>query len=197
MQRFEIAIDGPQRHAEAIRELLRGDAGAACTQGFGEGEQAGFLAHEGIAYNKPDKRLSKRAGNVKLMQTNTIPPNAISWFEIPVTDMKRSAELYTRMIGRDLKLEDFGGVPHAVFTVSRTDVAVTGALVEDASRSRGAGVTIYLAVASVPAALDRAVAAGAKVVQPVTDIGPFGTIALLADLDGNVVGLHTEKAVAS
>jgi predicted enzyme related to lactoylglutathione lyase len=130
------------------------------------------------------------------MQNNPIPPNAISWFEIPVTNMKRSAELYARVIGRDLKLEDFGGVPHAVFSVSQTDVAVTGALVEDASRSRGAGVTIYLAVASVPAALDRAVAAGAKVVQPATDIGPFGTIALLADLDGNVVGIHTEKAVA-
>ncbi len=134
------------------------------------------------------------------MQTNpspaapSVPPNAITWFEIPVTDLKRSAELYARMLGRDLKLEDFGGVPHAVFTVSRTDIAVTGALVEDASRSRGAGVTIYLAVASVPAALDRAVAAGAKVVRPVTDIGPFGTIALLADLDGNVVGIHTEKA---
>jgi predicted enzyme related to lactoylglutathione lyase len=123
----------------------------------------------------------------------SVPPNAITWFEIPVTDLKRSTELYTRLIGRELKLEDFGGVPHAVFTVSQTDVAVTGALVEDASRSRGAGVTIYLAVASVPAALERGVAAGAKVVQPVTDIGPFGTIALLADLDGNVIGIHTEK----
>jgi predicted enzyme related to lactoylglutathione lyase len=137
------------------------------------------------------------------MQTNpaqtapSVPPNAITWFEIPVTNMKRSAELYARMIGRDLKVEDFGGVPHAVFTVSQTDVAVTGALVEDSSRSRGAGVTIYLPVASVPAALARAVAAGAKVVKPVTDIGPFGTIALLADLDGNVVGIHTEKSVAS
>jgi len=41
---------------------------------------------------------------------------------------------------------------------------------------------------------DRAVAAGGKVVQPTTDLGPHGTIALIRDLDGNVVGIHTAKA---
>ena len=32
--------------------------------------------------------------------------------------------------------------------------------------------------------------AGAKIVQPRTEIGPHGTIALIEDLDGNVIGLH-------
>ena len=35
---------------------------------------------------------------------------------------------------------------------------------------------------------------GGKLIQPTTDIGPHGTIALIADRDGNVVGLHTTKA---
>ena len=133
------------------------------------------------------------------MQNNssTAPIHSLNWFEIPVTDIKRSAELYGRIIGRPLEHEDFGGVAHAVFAVTKQDHAVTGALIEDASRPRGAGVTIYLDVASVPAALDRALAAGANVVQPATDIGPFGTIALFADYDGNVIGIHTEKAVVS
>jgi predicted enzyme related to lactoylglutathione lyase len=56
------------------------------------------------------------------------------------------------------------------------------------------GVTIYLDVAAVQPAVDRAVAAGGKIVDPVTDIGPFGTIALIGDSDGNVVGVHTATA---
>jgi predicted enzyme related to lactoylglutathione lyase len=37
------------------------------------------------------------------------------------------------------------------------------------------------------------VAAGAKLVQPTTDIGPFGTAAQFEDFDGNVVGLHAPR----
>jgi predicted enzyme related to lactoylglutathione lyase len=130
------------------------------------------------------------------MQTKSTPTNAINWFEIPVANLDRAAAFYTTVIGRPLKHEVFGGVPHAMFATAETKTTVTGALIEDATRPRGAGVTIYLDVAGVQAAVERALAAGGKVIQPTTDIGPFGTIALIADLDGNVVGVHTE-AVAS
>ena len=36
--------------------------------------------------------------------------------------------------------------------------------------------------------------AGGKVVMPKTDIGPPGFIALVRDTEGNVVGLHSERA---
>jgi predicted enzyme related to lactoylglutathione lyase len=128
------------------------------------------------------------------MQNNSTPTNAITWFEIPVANLDRAAAFYSKVVGRPLKHEVFGGVPHAMFATAETKTTVTGALVEDAKRPRGAGVTIYLDVDGVQAAVDRAVAAGGKIVQPTTDIGPFGTVALIADLDGNVVGVHTEKA---
>jgi predicted enzyme related to lactoylglutathione lyase len=128
------------------------------------------------------------------MQNKSAPTNALTWFEIPVANLDRAAAFYTKLVARPLKHEVFGGVPHAMFATAETKTTVTGALVEDAKRPRGAGVTIYLDVDGVQAAVDRAVAAGGKVIQPTTDIGPFGTIALIADLDGNVVGVHTEKA---
>ncbi len=122
--------------------------------------------------------------------------HAINWFEIPVRDLGKAAAFYGEMLGRPLSQEVFGGIPHAMFATTG-DHVVTGALIQDPKREPGArGVTIYLDVASVQPAVDRAVAAGGKLVQPTTDIGPHGTIALIADRDGNVVGLHTTKAAS-
>jgi predicted enzyme related to lactoylglutathione lyase len=125
------------------------------------------------------------------MQNNK---NAINWFEIPVRDLGKAASFYSAVIGRPLSQEVFGGVPHAMFAAGG-EHAVTGALIEDPKREPGAsGVTIYLDVSAVQPAVDRAVAAGGKVVQPFTDIGEHGTVARIADKDGNVIGLHAAKA---
>ena len=117
--------------------------------------------------------------------------NRISWFEIPVTDLERAAALYGKTLGIEMKREVLFGVPHAILMADGE--AVTGTLISDPKRAprRGTGTVVYLYAADgVAAALARAVAAGARCVQPTTDIAPFGTIALIEDLDGNVVGLH-------
>jgi len=143
---------------------------------------------------KPDKRLSNDGSKVKPMQNNTSTKHSINWFEIPVRDLAKAAAYYGDVLGRPLKQEVFGGIPHAIFA-AEGDTAVTGALIEDAKRAPVAGgVTLYLDVSAVQPAVERAVKAGGKVVQPLTDIGPHGTYALVADRDGNIVGLHAPKA---
>lgn len=121
------------------------------------------------------------------------PRNRINWFEIPVTNLDKAAALYGATLGVEMKREVLFGVPHAIITAE--DDGVTGTLISDPKRApgKGAGTVVYLHVKDVAAALARAVEAGASVAQPTTDIGPFGTMALIADLDGNVVGLHTPK----
>lgn len=52
-----------------------------------------------------------------------------------------------------------------------------------------ARVTVYAQVADLQATLDHAVALGGSVVMPPTDIPGVTTLALLADPDGNVMGL--------
>lgn len=121
-------------------------------------------------------------------------PHRINWFEIPVSNLDEAAALYTAALGYELKREVFFGVPHAIFP--REEGGVTGTLISAPERQpkRGVGTVVYLhARDGVPAALERANSAGAKVVQPTTDIGPFGVIALIEDFDGNVVGLHTPR----
>ena len=121
--------------------------------------------------------------------------HSIHWFEIPVTDLDRSAALYAAMLGRALKREVIFGVPHAIFAAEGAE-AVGGTLINDPARQpqRGVGTIVFLhARDGVPACLARAVEAGAKVIQPATDIGPFGTTAKIEDFDGNLIGLHAPR----
>ena len=125
-------------------------------------------------------------------KNESTPKNIVNWFEIPVTDIKSSTALYEAMLDTKLAQSDFGGVPHAVLS-NGDHSCVSGALVSDPKRPprRGSGTVIYLAARDgVARCLSRAVEAGAKVVQPLTEIGPHGTMALIEDLDGNVIGLH-------
>ena len=127
--------------------------------------------------------------------TTTNPSkNVVNWFEIPVSNLEQASALYAAMLDTKLQQSDFAGIPHAVIT-NADHSCVSGALVADPKRPprRGSGTVVYLnATDGVVRCLARAVEAGAKVIQPVTAIGPHGTIALVEDLDGNVIGLHEE-----
>jgi uncharacterized protein len=130
----------------------------------------------------------------QITMSNTPGQNAVNWFEIPVTNLDKATALYSAMLDIELKREVFMGVPHAIFaTADRSGVA--GALISDPKRApkRGTGTTVYLnAIDGVERCVSRAREAGAKVILPATSIGEMGTIALIEDLDGNVVGLHAE-----
>jgi uncharacterized protein len=122
--------------------------------------------------------------------------NVLNWFEIPVHDLQTSAAFYTRVTGQKLELVSFNNVPHAVFGAGPT--GVHGALVVDPLRTPGkTGAVIYLDVPDgIAAALVRVREAGGTIVQPATDLGEHGTCALIEDRDGNLIGLHTNKAEA-
>ncbi len=121
--------------------------------------------------------------------------NSINWFEIPARDMDKAVAFYEKVLTVQLKREVFGGDPHAIFPVDRDHKGVTGALVSSPRLTPGAGVVIYLdAPDGVKASLARAKAAGAKELVPHTAIGENGFFAVVADLEGNHVGLHSMTA---
>ncbi len=121
--------------------------------------------------------------------------NSINWFEIPARDMDKAVAFYEKTFAVTLKREAFGGEPHAVFPVDREARGVTGALVTAPRLTPGAGVLIYLdAPDGVQATLARAKTAGAKEVAPHMSIGEFGFIAVVSDLEGNQIGLHSQTA---
>jgi predicted enzyme related to lactoylglutathione lyase len=117
--------------------------------------------------------------------------NALNWFEIPVRDMDRAVRCYETLLGGQLRRELFGGMPYAIFPYEAP--GISGALVQDARRNPGAATVVYLNVdGQLDAVLTRVDKASARLVLPKTAIGKDGFIAILADSEGNHVGLSSE-----
>ncbi|MEO1713528.1 MAG: VOC family protein, partial [Bacteroidota bacterium] len=70
----------------------------------------------------------------------------------------------------------------------------TGALVEKEHYQAGENNTvIYFASEDCHTEANKVQDAGGQIVRPKTPIGEFGFISILADLDGNLIGLHSRK----
>lgn len=121
--------------------------------------------------------------------------NAISWFEIPTTDLDRATNFYetifeTRLIPMEMPnfkmrmfpLEDMMGIGGALSHA-------TGFYTPSDSH----GPLIYLnANPDVQIILDRIENAGGKIVVPKTEISPeYGYMGVFIDSEGNRIGLHS------
>ncbi len=118
------------------------------------------------------------------------PANAAVWFEIPVTDMKRAKAFYEAVLETELKDENGGPNPMAMFP-AKENKAVAGHLYPGKPAAAGGGNTVHLASPTpLEAAMDRVTKNGGKVVSPVVSI-PAGRFAYCLDPDGNSFGLFT------
>ena len=117
--------------------------------------------------------------------------SAITWFEIPVTDMNRAARFYSQVLGKQLEKQNLG--PHELMLFPYHQPGVGGCLMSYKSLQPGAtGTVIYLAVGdTLDAALGRVAQAGGEVVLGRTALpGDIGYYAHIIDTEGNRVGLH-------
>ena len=116
--------------------------------------------------------------------------NAITWFEIPTTNLDRAAQFYNTILGIQLRRETFMDIPHAIFPSDEDGVGGTLVLNPDYEPS-STGAVIYLdAKGDLAGVLSRIEAAGGQALTPVIPIGPNGHMAFLMDTEGNKIGLH-------
>lgn len=120
----------------------------------------------------------------------TTVQNAVSWFDIPVTDLDRATNFYERIT--DSKLVRYGTneIEGAMFAVK----GVSGTLIKGKSFVPSQeGSIIYLdGGADLSGVLGRVEEAGGKVLLPKTPIGEGrGFFAYFLDTEGNRVGLHS------
>jgi len=116
------------------------------------------------------------------------PVNAAVWFEIPVSDMKRAKAFYGAVLQTELKDENTGPNPMAVFPAESND-SVAGHLYPGKPAAAGSGNTIHLrSPEPLEAALDRVRDSGGKVLGDIVTI-PAGRFAYCLDPDGNSIGL--------
>jgi len=127
--------------------------------------------------------------------------SAISWFEIPVTDLNRAQEFYETIFGISLIPVDLPNIKMRMFPIDDPMTGIGGALADTGGTfhkpSATDGPLIYLnANPDLQNVLDKVEAAGGKVFVPKTEISPeYGFMGVFIDSEGNRIGLHSVPAV--
>jgi predicted enzyme related to lactoylglutathione lyase len=118
----------------------------------------------------------------------TMANGKICYIEIPATDIARSADFYKRAFGWQIRQRGDGSTAFddAVGEVS-------GAWVLGRPPATGPGLLVYIMVDSVAATLDKIVANGGEIAQPIGADAPEIT-ARFRDPAGNVIGLYQHPA---
>ncbi|MBM4171933.1 MAG: VOC family protein [Ignavibacteria bacterium] len=120
--------------------------------------------------------------------------NVLNWFEIPVEDLNRAVDFYSKVLGREFQIMDFFGFKMAFFPMESDGVG--GGLVQgEPYKPSQDGSLIYLnANPDLAIPLSKVVAAGGKVIAPKKLISEeIGYMALFIDSEGNRVALHSMK----
>ena len=121
--------------------------------------------------------------------------NAISWFEIPATDLERATKFYETIFGIQLIPMDFPNMKMRMFPIDNPMTGIGGALIDSGGFHKPSGtdgVLIYLnGNPDVQNILDKVAGAGGSIQVPKTEISPeYGYMAVFIDTEGNRIGLH-------
>lgn len=135
-----------------------------------------------------------------MLQKLSADANAINWFEIPVTDLKRAQQFYETLLAIKLQTpppadgEEMAFFPRLPDTIMALSGVVSGALVKsDRLKPSADGPLIYLnASPSLQPVIDRIATAGGTVLSPKTKI-PAGSICILKDTEGNRIAIHAAE----
>jgi uncharacterized protein len=110
----------------------------------------------------------------------------ICYIEMPAGDIARSAEFYQRVFGWRIRPRGDGAT-----AFDDTVGEVSGAWVAGRPPAAQSGLLVYIWVDSVAETLDKVVANGGEIVQPIGG-DPGEITARFRDPGGNVMGLYQE-----
>lgn len=122
--------------------------------------------------------------------------NAISWFEIPATDIDRAQQFYETVFQIKMQPMDFQSTKMRMFPIDDPMKGIDGTLIDSGGFHKPSatdGPLIYLnGNPNVQIFLDRVEAAGGKIMVPKTEISPeYGYMAVFLDTEGNRIALHS------
>lgn len=121
--------------------------------------------------------------------------NPVGWFEIYVQDMARAKRFYESVF--QVKLERLDSPAEMQielwsFPMAKDQMGASGALVKmEDGPSGGNAVLVYFTCIDCAVEAAHATPSGGKLIREKMSIGQYGFIALIADTEGNMVGLHS------
>lgn len=123
--------------------------------------------------------------------------NPVGWFEIYVKNAQAARDFYQAVL--DTKLTALDSPEPSVatmwaFPMDQKASGAAGALVSmHGDQPSGNGTIVYFACDDCAVEAKRVPANGGKILKDKFAIGQYGFIALVVDLDGNVIGLHSMR----
>lgn len=118
--------------------------------------------------------------------------NPVGWFEIYVQDMARAKAFYETVFGVELTRLEGTEFEMWAFPMTRESYGAPGALIRMPGYPSGANSTVvYFICADCAVEAERAGDAGGHIETDKKSIGQYGFIALVADTEGNLIGLHS------
>lgn len=122
--------------------------------------------------------------------------NAISWFEIPASDLARATLFYETIFDTQLVPVDMPNVRMRMFPITDIENGIGGAVVDSGGFHKPSttdGPLIYLnGNPDLQNILDKVIDAGGNILVPKTAISEaFGNMAIIIDTEGNRIGLHS------
>ena len=120
--------------------------------------------------------------------------NPVGWFEIYVQDMDRARAFYETVLATKLERLPSPEVEMLSFPMQQGASGVAGALAKMPGVPSGGNSTlVYFMCDDCAVEEARVQGAGGKVQKPKMSIGEYGFISLVADTEGNMIGLHSMK----
>ncbi len=122
--------------------------------------------------------------------------HAISWFEIPTSNLGRAEKFYETIFGIKFSPLDLPNIKMRMFPLDDPMTGIGGALVDSGGFHKPSGTDgplIYLnGNPDLQKVLDKVEAAGGTIMVPKTEISPeYGYMAVIIDTEGNRIGLHS------
>lgn len=120
--------------------------------------------------------------------------NPVTYFEIPVLDMDRAVDFYSKTFGVTFEKQNIDGNEMALFPYEIAGGGATGALAKGGSYQPSLkGTRVYFSTTDIDSTLNKAIGAGGKLVYPKTDTGDYGFVAEFEDSEGNCIALQMMK----
>ena len=125
--------------------------------------------------------------------------NILTWFEIPVLDIKRAKKFYETILEIEMVVRADGNDDAVFFpfnpnVIQANSGRVTGVLSKtNRNNPSSSGTLVYInASPNIQNVLNKVEQAGGKIIVPKTEMSA-GFIAQIIDSEGNKMGLHAEE----
>jgi predicted enzyme related to lactoylglutathione lyase len=120
-----------------------------------------------------------------------VKSNPVVYFEIPVLDLNRACNFYSRVFEATLSRDVVDGYQMAFFASSDGSFGASGALVSgDVYIPSHEGCFLYFGVDSIDETVARALEHDGSVLYPKKSNGELGCVAEIQDTEGNRIALH-------